>query len=344
VLASSFSSRAAVATPHYNRVRNRFSITQNLLGFLQGASGAAALKLRGNSMFAAFKERRPWAAALITFVFDPFIGMLYLNRGQFALLYLAAELAIPLIVVAIWSAAALGVIFLAFRIVGAIHAHFVARNRMPEERNRWYAHWYALVAIFLLVPAAPLAIRTFLYQSFHASSGSMTPTMGIGDNVFASKFAYRGFPPRRGDVVVFRPPHHSDQIWVKRILGIPGDRVQFLNGVVLINGQRAQLRPLFVNREICDQEGCQRVARYLETLPGSSPHMIQRLDFASPYADTLVYAVPANNYFVVGDNRDNSIDSRMDELGFVPANAIVGRVTTKYFDGTKRRWTWETVN
>jgi signal peptidase I len=201
------------------------------------------------------------------------------------------------------------------------------------------------LAIFFLLVAIVIA-RLFVFQSFYSASGSMAPTLPRGDNYLVSTLAYNFSAPQRGDVVVFRPPHHSNQIWVKRVVGIPGDRVQFLNGVVRINGVPAQLRLLGTNPEKCEgsQQVCATATRYLETLPGSSPHLIQREDFASPYADTLVYAVPANSYFVVGDDRDNSMDSRMDDVGFVPANAIVGKVTTKYFDGTKRSWTWETVN
>jgi signal peptidase I len=212
-----------------------------------------------------------------------------------------------------------------------------------KERGFWTV---VAGSALLFLLAAIVILRLFVFQSFYSASRSMAPTLPRGDNYLVSGLAFNFSAPHRGDIVVFRPPHHSGEIWVKRVIGIPGDRVQFLNGVVRINGVPAQLRLLGTNSENCEgsQQACATATRYLETLPGSSPHLIQREDFASPYADTLVYTVPANSYFVVGDNRDNSMDSRMDDVGFVPANAIVGKVTTKYFDGTKRRWTWETVN
>jgi signal peptidase I len=304
-------------------------------------------------MFAAFKERRPWAAALISFVFTPFIGMFYLNRWRTAVGYLAVTIAIFAVAPVIFGLTAMKssdfhywLVILPIRTVGAFHSYHIARNRSSDEIMRWYSRWYVAVLIVLILSGSAFALRTFFYQPFDATSGSMNPTLNIGDAFLASKSAYNAAAPQRGQVVVFFVPHKQGVQYVKRIIGIPGDRVQFLNGVVRINGVPAQLRLLRTNSENCEgsEQVCATATRKHETLPGSSPHLIQRVDFASPYADTLVYTVPANSYFVVGDNRDNSMDSRMDEIGFVPASAIVGRVTTKYFDGTKRRWTWETVN
>jgi len=212
-----------------------------------------------------------------------------------------------------------------------------------KERGFWSI---AAGSALLFLLAAIVIVRLFVFRSFYSASSSMTPTLPQGDNFLVSELAYRFSAPQRGDVVILNVPHKQGVQYVKRIIGIPGDRVQFLNGVVRINGVPAQLRLLGTNSENCEgsQQVCATATRYLETLPGASPHVIQRVDFASPYADTLVYTVPANSYFVVGDNRDNSIDSRMDDLGFVPASDIIGRVTTKYYDGTKHRWTWEAVN
>ena len=163
-------------------------------------------------MFAAFKERRPWAAALISFVFTPFIGMLYLNRWRFAVAYLIANVRdfgdqSPFFMALTraqssnfhyWFA------MLAIRIVGTMHGYYIARNRAPAEAMRWYSRWYVAVLLFLILSGFAVVERAFLYRPFHIASGSMEPTLSIGDAVLASKSQYKNSTPRRrGDLVVF---------------------------------------------------------------------------------------------------------------------------------------------
>src|SRR5580704_7288641 len=161
-------------------------------------------------MFSAFRTRRPWASALINFIFDPVLGMLYLNRGYIALAYFLAEV---VAVVAVGSIAlpALSAhfvdswlaVFLAvpFRVAGAAHAYQVARQRSQDETQHWYTHWYALILIYLVFLGAPLGIRTYLFQPFDLPTSSMVPTLNKGDYFLVRKFAYAQSPPQRGDLI-----------------------------------------------------------------------------------------------------------------------------------------------
>ncbi|MGD0191683.1 MAG: signal peptidase I [Rhizomicrobium sp.] len=301
-------------------------------------------------MIRAFKTRRPWAAALINFIFDPFFGMLYLNRGYIAIAYFAAELiAIAGLAFAnpsIYSTrfASLALIYLPFRLVGAVHAFFLARKRLPGERMHWYSHWYSLVAIYVFLLALPIGVRTYLYQPFNLPSTSMSPTLNVGDCIFVKKFAYAGSSPHRGDIIVFNTRADGQTIpYVKRIVGLPGDSVKLVSGEVLINGVPARLEKLGDVQIDCDLGACRNAPQYLETFPGSSAHRILQLSTDGPLDNTNAVTVPANSYFVLGDNRDSSNDSR-GTLGFISARDILGKVVVKFVDGHAHRLVWQAIH
>ncbi|MEM7268404.1 MAG: signal peptidase I [Pseudomonadota bacterium] len=201
-----------------------------------------------------------------------------------------------------------------------------------------------------------LVFRTFLFQPFWIPSGSMKSTLLIGDYLFISKYAYgyskHSFPwslgpfegrilgsqPDRGDVIVFKHPRTNED-FIKRLVGLPGDTVQVQRGVLQINGEPVQLERVgwFVEdidptrtrcaerREMEDGLKCLKEA-YEETLPGADPHLILNADNnLSPLTDnTRAFTVPEGHYFFMGDNRDNSNDSRQN-VGFVPYENLVGR-------------------
>jgi signal peptidase I len=202
-----------------------------------------------------------------------------------------------------------------------------------------------------------LLVRTFLFQPFSIPSGSMEDTLLVGDFLFVSKYSYGysrySFPfspplfegrfwaaePERGDVVVFKTPRDNATDFIKRVVGLPGDRIQMINGVLNINGTPVQLE------EIGQTTGDfgRTVTHYRETLPNGVTHEI--LDQGnSAYDNTDVYVVPEGHYFMMGDNRDNSSDSRVPiergGVGYVPFENLIGRAEIIFFsvDDDARAW------
>jgi len=220
------------------------------------------------------------------------------------------------------------------------------------------------VVIHALIIA--VVIRTFLFQPFNIPSGSMMATLLIGDYLFVSKYTYGysrySFPfsppvftgrifgsgPQRGDVVVFRLPRDDSTDYIKRVIGLPGDRIQMIDGVLNINGipVRRERAEDFVGTE--DGPGIKRIKRWKETLPNGVIYYTLDLVDNSFYDNTPVYIVPPDHYFMMGDNRDNSTDSRvLSQVGYVPIDNIVGRAELIFFsvgDGEAAwkiwRWPW----
>jgi signal peptidase I len=220
-------------------------------------------------------------------------------------------------------------------------------------RVQGFGFWRTIVsfavASFVLMPIIPLLIRIFLFQPFDMPAGSMMPTLLVGDHIFVSKYAYgythyslpfspRLFSgrllasePQRGDVVVFRLPKDDSIDFVKRLVGLPGDRIQMIEGVLQINGQPVKHERIddFVTEE---NGAVMRIKRYRETLPNGVSYTVLALTANGFYANTPVYTVPPDRYFVLGDNLDNSTDSRvLSQVGYVPFENLVGRVAMIYF-------------
>jgi signal peptidase I len=210
-----------------------------------------------------------------------------------------------------------------------------------------YAKWYSLVGINLCFLLAAFAFRTFLYQPFNIPSGAMEPSLNIGDYFFVSKRAYDNAGPRRGDIVVFKMPNPESaeymRDFVKRVVGVPGDRVQMLTGVLYING-KAVPKVRAEDYVGADEYDIVRpIARYREMLPNGKSHYVLDTIQNSNEDNTPVFTVPAGHYFVLGDNRDNSDDSRLS-VGFVPAEDIVGKAVVKFVDGRRNAMIWERID
>ncbi|HEU5020081.1 MAG TPA: signal peptidase I [Pseudolabrys sp.] len=205
-----------------------------------------------------------------------------------------------------------------------------------------------------------LVIRTFLFQPFNIPSGSMKNTLLVGDYLFVSKYSYGyskyslplslplfsgripgGLLPQRGDVVVFRLPRDPSIDYIKRVIGLPGDKIQVVDGDVHINGVPVKRQPVAPWVDVEEGVREQPVKRWKETLPNGKTYYTLDL-VENGFADnTQVYTVPPGHYFMMGDNRDNSTDSRFAQVGMVPLENIVGKAQLIFFSVYQGERAWE---
>ncbi len=183
--------------------------------------------------------------------------------------------------------------------------------------------------VFALIVA--LLVRTFLFLPFDIPSESNIPSLVVGDYVFVSKTAYGdGSPPQRGDMAVFKLPTDRDIDYVKRVVGLPGDRIQMINGVLNINGVPVKLEEIQLSPEFYRDRNFRF---FRETLPNGRSYVIADETADGSADNTDVYAVPAGHYFTLGDNRDNSQDSRyLNAVGYVPESNFVGPVVFRFWN------------
>ena len=213
-------------------------------------------------------------------------------------------------------------------------------KRLASSKVVW-----EFVKTVVVVVTIVFVVRSFLFQPFRIPSGSMENTLLVGDYIIVSKYPY-GYSnysipfapnlfsgrilssdPARGDVVVFAYPADPSVDYIKRIVGLPGDRIRMSGGVLYINGQPSKQERIPDYVETLNDGSERSVARYRETLAGGQAHEILDRVKDNVFDDTPEFVVPAGHYFMMGDNRDNSNDSRVPNsgVGFVPAANIVGR-------------------
>lgn len=217
--------------------------------------------------------------------------------------------------------------------------------------------------------AIAMVVRVFLYQPFNIPSGSMKQTLLVGDYLFVSKLSYgyskHSFPgsfnlfsgrifaaePKRGDVAVFKLPKDNSTDYIKRVIGLPGDEIAVRNGVVYINGKEvSRVRAgSFETRE--DYGPPLKIPVFEETLPNGVKYRVLDREPSGPWDNVGPQIVPAGHYFMMGDNRDNSTDSRVPQglggVGPVPLENFIGRADIIFFSANDdpdvsalKPWTW----
>jgi signal peptidase I len=281
-------------------------------------------------------EWRPkrWLATLLSLFVAP-LGMLYLQRPRLALIYLLASLLLPF--------AAIGLFFLlsapvelaagfanwGINIVAAIHAFRIAGAAEPIATRRWYSRWYGLMGPWVAFAAVVFLFRSFLYEPFRIPSEAMYPTLPKGSFVFVKKWGYGDYGSlgiglfdaeptaevARGELLLFRLPVAPETVYLKRVIGLPGDRIQCSGEQIVVNGTPISATPL-------NSRGSHRFAR--ETIDGVS-FTVAHLGFPAQHCELTV---PEGHYFMLGDNRENSKDSR--HLGPIPRGNLVGRVAATF--------------
>jgi len=251
-------------------------------------------------------------------------------------------------------------------------------NDRPQEarddnaRKRADEGIWETVKVVLQALLIAFVIRTFFFQPFNIPSGSMIPTLWIGDYLFVNKLSYGyskysfnftisafgkdlfvfgplsfegrvfGDRPKRGDVVVFKLPRNPRIDYIKRVIGLPGDRIQVLHGILYINGKAVPRQRV---EDFIIPEGPNKgrhIRQYRETLPNGVSYIVHDLYDDGIADNTDVYIVPPNHYFMMGDNRDNSTDSRfLDEVGYVPWENLVGKATIIFFSHKPEASIWQ---
>jgi signal peptidase I len=221
-------------------------------------------------------------------------------------------------------------------------------NAVTDNKDGW---WETIKVVVQAICIAFL-LKWFLFQPFNIPSGSMKPTLLVGDFLVVSKLSYGysnySFPlgfklfsgrvfaskPKRGDVIVFKLPRDNSTDYIKRLVGLPGDEIQMIDGVLHINKKAVPKRRLadFVTREDGPPQG---YAMFEEETPEGVKYRVLDTEPNGAYDNTGPFLVPDGHYFMMGDNRDNSMDSRVQRggVGMVPFENLVGRAEVIFFSG-----------
>ena len=233
----------------------------------------------------------------------------------------------------------------------------MSQSMTKTKKNSFFGNLKSiLIAIFIA-----LLIRSFIFEPFNIPSGSMKPNLLVGDFIFVSKWSYgyskHSLPfslplipnkilskiPDRGDVVVFKTPENNRTDYIKRVIGLPGDKIKIINGNINLNGKniaRKKMKDFFDNDK---NASLKRIRKYKEFHDSISFDIIDIMD--NGIADnTQLFEVPDGYFFVMGDNRDNSQDSRFKTVGFIPFDNLVGKARFIFFSLENSRflefWKW----
>ena len=244
-------------------------------------------------------------------------------------------------------------------IMNFFKAIFCDNNKEEKPDGFWDTVKSLLIALILA-----LLIRSFLYEPFHIPSGSMKPGLKEGDFIFVSKYDFGysrysfplGLPifngriffnkkPARGDVLVFRLPSDPSINYIKKLIGLPGDKIQMKDGILYVNDnpvQKIYLEDVLEN----DDDKDSITKEYREILDNGKEVIVLDKVENGPGDNTPIFIVPENYYFFMGDNRDNSLDSRFSQTGFVPEENLIGKARIIFFSSSEnplKFWKWNKI-
>jgi len=241
----------------------------------------------------------------------------------------------------------------------------------PPEKHGAMAEIVEIIKTVVYALAIALFLRVLFFQPYTIPSASMEPNLYEGDYIVVTKFSYgwshvsipfsppifsgRIFakPPQRGDIAVLKTPAGKHLDLIKRVIGLPGDRIQMRQGLLYINDKQVPRTPLGTVKEDIGEGYVRDVARFRETLPNGKSYVTNDFGTGGQLDNTDVYLVPAGHYFMMGDNRDNSEDSRVPSeaggVGYLPAENLVGPAKIVLISWNKgasifKPWTWLNLN
>lgn len=220
-------------------------------------------------------------------------------------------------------------------IVCAIHTYKLCSNFTQGSKRPWYSYWWGIIGVYLIIILPIFLFRSFLYEPFHIPANSMAPTYNQGDYIVISKLGYGNYGSyginlihtkptnkiKRGDVIVFSFPPNPKVDYIKRVIALPGDTVSYKSKRLFINNEAVPTKKIGNYTQRNKNTSEYNFDEFEESLNGNAWHVINFSGFPKADFDTVV---PPNNYFVLGDNRDNSSDSRI--WGTVPEENIKGKV------------------